>query len=94
MQEVLARVERLRQKVAQAPKRILEEDDDELRAALRAGFRDLQAELAEAEKASPKSRSGCRIASRRRASRWRSRRPWHSWTGSRRSVPIRRPARN
>ena len=50
-QEVLARVERLRLKVAQAPKRILEEDDDELRAALRAGFRDLQAELAEAEKA-------------------------------------------
>ncbi|MGB8854329.1 MAG: recombinase family protein [Pirellulales bacterium] len=50
-QEVFARVERLRLKVDQAPKRILEEDDDELRAALRKGFRDLQAELAEAEKA-------------------------------------------
>jgi hypothetical protein len=49
--ELLARVERLRQKVAQAPKRILEEDDDELRAALRAGFRELQTELAAAEKA-------------------------------------------
>ncbi len=49
--ELLARVERLRQKVAQAPKRILEEDDDELRAALRAGFRELQKELAAAEKA-------------------------------------------
>lgn len=49
---MLARVERLRQKVAQAPKRILEEDDDDLRAALRAGFRDLQAELAAAEMAS------------------------------------------
>jgi hypothetical protein len=50
-QEVLARVGRLRHKVAQAPKRILEEDDDDLRAALRGGLRDLQAELAEAEKA-------------------------------------------
>jgi hypothetical protein len=49
--ELLARVERLRQKVAQAPKRILEEDDDDLRAALRNGFRDLQSELAVAEKA-------------------------------------------
>jgi hypothetical protein len=48
-QEVLARVERLRQKVAQAPRRIREEDDD-LRATLRKGFRDLQAEVAEAEK--------------------------------------------
>jgi DNA invertase Pin-like site-specific DNA recombinase len=49
--ELLARVERLRQKVAQAPKRILEEDDDDLRAALRNGFRELQSELAAAEKA-------------------------------------------
>jgi hypothetical protein len=49
--ELLARVERLRQKVAQAPKRILEEDDDEIRAALRNGFRELQAELTAAEKA-------------------------------------------
>jgi hypothetical protein len=49
--EMVARVERLRQKVAQAPKRILEEDDDDFRAALRAGFRELQAELAVAEKA-------------------------------------------
>jgi hypothetical protein len=37
--------------VAQAPKRILEEDDDDLRAALRSGFRELQSELAAAEKA-------------------------------------------
>ncbi|MFM7035444.1 MAG: recombinase family protein [Planctomycetia bacterium] len=50
-EEMFARVERLRQKVAQAPKRILEEDDDDLRAALRAGFRELQAELTAAEKA-------------------------------------------
>ncbi len=49
-QEVLGRVERLRQKVAQAPKRILEEDDENIRTALRAGFRELQAELAGAEK--------------------------------------------
>jgi DNA invertase Pin-like site-specific DNA recombinase len=49
--EVAARVERLRQKVAQAPKRILEEDDEAMRAALRTGFRELQAELAEAEAA-------------------------------------------
>jgi hypothetical protein len=49
-QEVLGRVERLRQKVAQAPKQILEEDDENIRTALRAGFRELQAELAGAEK--------------------------------------------
>jgi hypothetical protein len=49
--KLLARVEQLRQKAAQAPKRILEEDDDVLRAALRNGFRELQAELAAAEKA-------------------------------------------
>gem|GEM_PF-550114 len=49
--ELLAQVERRRQMVAQAPKRILEEDDDDLRAALRNGFRELQSELAAAEKA-------------------------------------------
>ena len=50
-EKMLAQVERQRQKVAQAPKRILEEDDDELRAALRAGFREMQADLATKEKA-------------------------------------------
>jgi hypothetical protein len=40
-EKMLAQVERQRQKVAQAPKRILEEDDDELRTALRAGFREM-----------------------------------------------------
>jgi hypothetical protein len=49
--ELLAQVERRRQMVAQAPKRILEEDDDDLRAALRHGFRERQSELAAAEKA-------------------------------------------
>lgn len=50
-EKMLAQVERQRQKVAQAPKRILEEDDDELRAALRAGFREMHADLATKEKA-------------------------------------------
>jgi hypothetical protein len=48
--EMLARVERLRRTVAQAPKRILEEDRDDVRATLRAGLSELQAELAAAER--------------------------------------------
>ena len=49
--ELIARVERLRQTVAQAPKRILEDDRDDVRALLRAGLSELQAELGTAEKA-------------------------------------------
>lgn len=48
--QIQARVQRLRQKVDQAPKRILEEDDDELRADLRIALRELKTELADAEK--------------------------------------------
>ena len=49
--QIQARAQRLRQKVDQAPKRILEEDDDELRADLRIALRELKTELAESEKA-------------------------------------------
>ena len=48
--QIQARVQRLRQKVEQAPKRILEEDDSELRADLRSALRELKTELADAEK--------------------------------------------
>lgn len=44
-----AKVERLQRQVEQAPRRILEEDDDVMRAQLRAASRELAAELAEAE---------------------------------------------
>ena len=48
--QIQARVQRLRQKADQAPKRILEEDDDELRADLRIALRELKSEFADAEK--------------------------------------------
>lgn len=44
-----AKVERLRRQVEQAPRRILEEEDDVMRAQMRAASRELAAELTEAE---------------------------------------------
>ncbi len=62
--QIQARVQRLRQKVDQAPKRILEEDDDELRADLRIALRELKTELADAEKTL--SEVGSRVPDRAR----------------------------
>lgn len=50
-EQLYARVQRLRHKVEQAPRRILEEDEESLRAELRIALRELRAELADAEKA-------------------------------------------
>jgi hypothetical protein len=44
-------VETLRQQAEQAPRRVLEAEDEDIRAMLRAGLRDLRAELAHKEKA-------------------------------------------
>jgi DNA invertase Pin-like site-specific DNA recombinase len=48
--EIRGQVEKLRRQVEQAPRRILEAEDDDVRAMLHSALRDLRAELAEREK--------------------------------------------
>lgn len=49
--QIHAKVERLRQQIEQAPRRILEAEDAEVRTMMHAALRDLRAELADQEKA-------------------------------------------
>ena len=49
--QLQANVETLRQQAEQAPRRVLEAEDEDMRAILRSGLRDLRAELAHKEKA-------------------------------------------